>query len=93
MLSPNLLIELRNHYRRLRCKPETWLFPGGKWHTAAHPIDTKVVWYACREAAERANIQKPLHPHTLRHYAGLRTIPGEASWGPLGGGLTNIFPA
>jgi integrase/recombinase XerD len=67
MLSPNLLMELRDHYRSLRCKPKTWLFPGGKWHTAAHPIDTKVVWYACREAAQRANIQKPLHPHTLRH--------------------------
>jgi Site-specific recombinase XerD len=67
MLSPNLLTELREHYRSLRRKPETWLFPGGKWHTADYPIDEKVVWYACREAAQRANIQKPLHPHTLRH--------------------------
>jgi integrase/recombinase XerD len=67
MLSPNLLMELRDHYRRLRCKPETWLFPGGKSHTAAYPIDSKVVWNACHEAAQRANIQKPLHPHTLRH--------------------------
>jgi integrase/recombinase XerD len=67
MLSPNLLTELREHYRSLRRKPETWLFPGGKWHTAEHPIDDKVVWYACREAAQRANIRKPLHPHTLRH--------------------------
>jgi integrase/recombinase XerD len=67
MLSPNLLTELREHYRRLRRKPATWLFPGGKWHTAESPIDEKVVWYACREAAQRANIQKPLHPHTLRH--------------------------
>jgi integrase/recombinase XerD len=67
MLSPNLLTELREHYRSLRRKPETWLFPGGKWHTADYPIDDKVVWYACREAAQRANIQKPLHPHTLRH--------------------------
>ena len=67
MLSPNLLTALREHYRGLRRKPETWLFPGGKWHTADHPIDAKVVWYACREAAERANIQKALHPHTLRH--------------------------
>jgi site-specific recombinase XerD len=67
MLSPNLLTALREHYRGLRRKPETWLFPGGKWHTADHPIDAKVVWYACREAAERAHIQKALHPHTLRH--------------------------
>jgi len=26
-----------------------------------------VVWSACREAAERAGITKPVHPHTLRH--------------------------
>jgi site-specific recombinase XerD len=67
MLSPNLLTELREHYRRLRRKPETWLFPGGRFHTADDPISTKLVWHACREAAQRAGIQKPLHPHTLRH--------------------------
>jgi site-specific recombinase XerD len=67
MLSPNLLDNLREHYRSLRRKPDTWLFPGGKWHTADFPISTKVVWHACREAAQRAGIQKPLHPHTLRH--------------------------
>ena len=43
------------------------MFPGGKWHTADHPIDAKVVWYACREAAQRAGLTKKLHPHTLRH--------------------------
>jgi integrase/recombinase XerD len=31
--------------------------------------------------------------HTFRHYAGSRAIPGEASLGPIGGELTNIFPA
>jgi len=68
MLSPNLLEELRQHYRRLGRKPAEWLFPGGRWHTAAEdPITTKVVWYACREAAKRAGIRKQLHPHTLRH--------------------------
>lgn len=68
MLSPNLLEELRQHYRRLGRKPAEWLFPGGRWHTAAEsPITTKVVWYACREAAKRAGIKKQLHPHTLRH--------------------------
>jgi integrase/recombinase XerD len=67
MLSPNLLDVLRQHYRGLQKKPTTWLFPGGKWHTADRPIDAKVVWYACREAAKRAGITKKLHPHTLRH--------------------------
>ena len=68
MLSPHLLEELRRHYRRLGRKPAEWLFPGGRWHTAAEdPITTKVVWYACRQAAQRAGIRKQLHPHTLRH--------------------------
>jgi site-specific recombinase XerD len=66
MLSPNLLDELRQHYRRLSRKND-WLFPGGRWHTADDPITSKVVWHACREAARRAGIRKPLHPHTLRH--------------------------
>lgn len=67
MLSPNLLTELRKHYRRLRRKPETWLFPGGTWHTAGDPVDGRALWYACRVAGQRAHIDKPLHPHTLRH--------------------------
>jgi site-specific recombinase XerD len=49
-------------------KPAEWLFPGGRWHTDTEsPISTKVVWHACREAAQRAGIRKQLHPHTLRH--------------------------
>ena len=67
MLSPHLLEELRLHYRRLSRKPAEWLFPGGRWHTADYPISDKVVWYACREAAQRAGIRKELHQHTLRH--------------------------
>ena len=67
MLSPNLLDTLRQHYRYLRKKPKTWLFPGGNLHTADRPIDAKVVWYACQNAAERAGLKKKLHPHTLRH--------------------------
>jgi integrase len=84
MLSPHLLEELRQHFRRLGRKPAEWLFPGGRWHTAAEsPISTKVVWYACREAAKRAGIRKNLHPHTLRHYAASRTMPrGSRRSGP-----------
>jgi Phage integrase family len=44
-----------------------WLFPGNRWHTGDTPIDTKVVWNACKEAAQRAGLQKDVHPHTLRH--------------------------
>jgi integrase/recombinase XerD len=67
VLSPHLYEELREHYRRLARKPAVWLFPGGRWHTADYPISDKVVWHACRESAKRAGVNKPLHPHTLRH--------------------------
>src|SRR5262244_1856268 len=67
MLSSKLLEALREHWRRLPRKPGPWLFPGNRWHTADHPIDTKVIWYACQQAAKRAGIQKGVHPHTLRH--------------------------
>jgi integrase/recombinase XerD len=67
MLSPKLLEALREHWRSLRRKPAEWLFPGNRWHTAHHPIDTKVAWQACQAAARRAGIQKEVHPHTLRH--------------------------
>ena len=83
MLSPKLLEELRAYWRGLRRPPKVWLFPGNRWHTANHPITTKVVWSACREAAERAGITKPVHPHTLRHYAASRTMPrGSRRSGP-----------
>src|SRR5262249_4271737 len=75
VLSPHLLEELRQHYRRLRRKPAVWLFPGGTHHTAETPISEKVVWHACRRAAQRCGVNKPLHPHTLRHYAASRTMP------------------
>ena len=67
MLSPKLLQELRKHWQRLRRKPRVWLFPGHHDHGADHPIDTKTVWQACQQAAQRAGIQKSVHPHTLRH--------------------------
>jgi integrase/recombinase XerD len=67
MLSPKLLEELRKHWHRLRRKPSDWLFPGNRWHTANHPIDTKTVWHACDGAAKRADLKKAVHPHTLRH--------------------------
>ena len=67
MLSPKLLQELREHWQRLRRKPRVWLFPGHHDHGADHPIDTKTVWQACQQAAQRAGLQKSVHPHSLRH--------------------------
>jgi site-specific recombinase XerD len=31
------------------------------------PATDKIVWHACRVAAQRAGITKRVHPHTLRH--------------------------
>src|SRR6267154_2510224 len=67
ILSPKLLEVLREHWRGLQRKPSTWLFPGNHRHTGDTPITTKVVWNACKEAAQRAGLQKDVHPHTLRH--------------------------
>jgi len=67
MLSPKLLEQLREHWRLLKRKPSLWLFPGNRRHTGDTPITTKVVWYVCQQAAQRAGIQKTVHPHTLRH--------------------------
>ena len=68
MLSPKLLEALRQYWRGLKVKPTVWLFPGGREHTnIEHPINDKVVWQACERAAHRAGIDKPIHPHTLRH--------------------------
>ena len=66
MLSPTLLEALRDHWRGLKRKPKVWLFPGNRWHTGEEPIDTKVIWLACKESAARAGL-KGVHPHTMRH--------------------------
>jgi site-specific recombinase XerD len=57
-------------------KPKTYLFPGTvQYWRADVPISAKMVWHACRQAAERAGIQKKISPHCLRHYAASRTMP------------------
>src|SRR6266481_8716584 len=65
MLSPKLLTALRTHWRFYHRKSSAWLFPSN--YRKDRPIDTKTVWYACQKAAQRAGLQKRVHPHTLRH--------------------------
>ena len=65
MLSAKLLTALRTHWRFYHRKSSTWLFPSN--YRQDRPIDTKTVWYACQKAAQRAGLQKCVHPHTLRH--------------------------
>jgi site-specific recombinase XerD len=65
-LSPKLLETLRVYFRWMR--PTTFLFPGTvKGLRSDVPISPNVVWLACRQAAHRAGITKPLSPHSLRH--------------------------
>src|SRR6185312_12311596 len=73
-LSPKLLETLREYWRWMH--PKTYLFPGTKdgWR-ADKPITPKVLWEACREAAQAAGITKDVRPHLLRHYAASRTMP------------------
>jgi integrase/recombinase XerD len=65
MLSPVLLEALRQHWQRYR--PKEWLFPGRTDHKGDFPINSKVVWFACHEAAKRAGLERKVHPHVLRH--------------------------
>jgi site-specific recombinase XerD len=63
MLSQRLLEILRDYWRRTRPEGE-WLFPGllpGS-HLTRHTVAR-----ACRKARERAGLDKPLTPHSLRH--------------------------
>jgi integrase/recombinase XerD len=65
-LSQTLLETLRVYWRWM--KPKTWLFPGtiAGWR-ADKPITPKVVWDACQSAATRAQLQKRVSAHLLRH--------------------------
>jgi integrase/recombinase XerD len=65
-LRPNLLRVLRDYWRWRR--PDTWLFPGGRYHTHLdRPISSKAVWRAVQDTAREAGIAKHVTPHTLRH--------------------------
>ena len=62
MLSPQLLQILRAYWRLAR--PGRWLFPGRE---AAKPVSVATLQEACRVAARRAELSKPVTVHTLRH--------------------------
>src|ERR1700737_4405269 len=62
MLSPHLLELLRAWYKAAR--PRGWLFPG---RAPAQPMTTRQLNRACHAAAQMAEINKRVSPHTLRH--------------------------
>src|SRR5215813_8622993 len=62
MLSPHVLDLLRTWWKAAR--PQGWLFPG---RDPAQPMTTRQLNRACHAAAQMAEINKRVSPHTLRH--------------------------
>jgi integrase/recombinase XerD len=62
MLSPHLLALLRAWWKLAR--PQGWLFPG---QNRLNPLTTRQLNRACHAAADRAEIDKRVSLHTLRH--------------------------
>jgi site-specific recombinase XerD len=62
MLSPRLLITLREWWRVVR--PLPWLFPGDR---PGQHITKDAVEQACQKAHRLCHIPKPFTPHCLRH--------------------------
>jgi integrase/recombinase XerD len=70
MLSLQLLQSLRASWRLAR--PGYWLFPGRETGEA---VSVATLQEACRVAARRAELNKPVTVHTLRHNSERRIIP------------------
>ena len=62
MLSPQLLALLRAWWKAAR--PQGWLFPG---QNRVNPLTPRQLNRVCHAAARRAEIDKPVSLHTLRH--------------------------
>ena len=84
------MLEQLGSYNRSLPRRNGWIFPSLASKRANDPITDKVVWHACHESTRRAGITKPVHPHTLRHYAASRTMPCEielSGWRTAGYGV------
>ena len=62
-LSPVLLEHLRSYVRQYR--PKDWLFPSPQ--KIGSVMEERSFRYMCRHAAQRAGIQRRVHPHLFRH--------------------------
>ena len=72
MLSAKLLKILRDWWCLDR--PKQWLFPSD---VAGSHVGRRTVERACSKAHRRCRNPKPITPHSLRHYPGVRTIAGK----------------
>lgn len=64
MLSPRLLLILRQYYKAAVPKIGKYLFPNNH---ADKPLSSTTVYLIVRNACEKARITKPVSPHSLRH--------------------------
>jgi integrase/recombinase XerD len=93
-LTEKVLGALREYWRAAKIRPRVYLFPTRKEPAAEErPISDKTVWHACHEAALRAGLNKPIGPHTLRHYAASRTMPRVGANAAIHGHLNCVDTA
>jgi len=77
-LSPKLLELLRCYWRKVR--PGEWMFPGD---IPGQPLTRAAVGDAVTRANQLAGLKKSVTPHSLRHYAEFRTMPGIRFESPI----------
>jgi integrase/recombinase XerD len=66
MLSPRVLVALRNHWKASGLTGPA-LFPGGRSPRPGTQLTRESIGWVLAKVARKAGISKRVHPHTLRH--------------------------